>query len=768
MEDEPETRLDVDEKKHKKRSAAQYVDDQCGETRKKKAKKPSKTKPATRKKMQNAKIEFAKLLKELHDPEDPQKIEKGHFDFRFDDLLTLVAEAIHWMWTPEAEDEAHGELIGRDKFWDWWSSPMDEYKNQIWIKKLSKRLDEEIKTLVDHKDAVKELIQKQKDSWHEIFSKARPIESSYYKFRKFVERTLAERDQVLNPDCMDRTLSELALRYLSQKFIILDKNGTSIAWEAEQKLWIEREKERSAVALGESLFQLIKDKIIFTDPEAEEKFCKKVRTTGSTMGILGWLKGKVPVFPNPIKEKLDRETWHVPIKGGKLIDLTTLKVRDRTSADLFTKCMNFSWNLDVPSEDGYIMDSKLLAEFKQEASTCDYLNANLTRLLRKLCPNAYIFLRGPFSNPDRFIFMLLHFGLLLTTYCTRKGIWIYGDGKAMKSTVMTAILKVMGPFAVLLAKKVFFVSGAESGHNTDLMRAEGKRLVVIDELDKKDMLRESLYKQYTARGTISAREIFGGQGEWQPMGTSVFLTNTVVSFVFTDSSIPDRILAVRGLTKVFNPDELRPPMWTTDDEWKDQTDEKTGIHWVRKDAEREQWAVKFQTDEDNGGHMNELGCLLALCAHVAYKIIQKTPTGEIYTPQTVQDDFKRFMEESDHVAQYIAENCIRQNRTELKDLWKDYREWCTDQGIKPVEQKILRSSLNQKRLLFQDKKEYFNKNTGARTKSGAPIWYVAVHLKSSFQIDESMLDAFQAVVDVFHEAGKETEKKEFFNEQHFF
>jgi len=695
-------------KKAKKASYSESPDDPRNPERKETSpsKSPNKTQSYERAQMRDMQMELRQLLDLLQDREATT-----HYEFPTKENMKMFLEAIKYAYRKEQEDAEAEEkkdyqCKGLEFFWDWWSRGMKTIANTIW--------QERCPDLVELHGKIPEYVKEQKESLDEIYAAVLPNKISFYEAKKWVAHEMNKKGHILNPASNDKEVAETALKFLSDKFILLDVDGTSIVWEPEPHLWVMRRKERSAIALGSALTSLLDTKIIFTDDKLKTAWKTRCSNNGAVHNILVWMKGAVPIFPNPIRVKLDRERWHVPILEHKLVDLTTLDIRTRNPVDLFTTETSFAWIQGVPKGDVIIMDEKLFDEFKD---ACKVDRNKAFDLLYRLCPNAMKFIAGPFRNKDRLKFALLHLGLSLTTHCIRKAIWIFGDGRGMKSTMMAAITKCLGHLATALTKKVFFVSGSDASHNTDLMRAEGKRLVYVDELEKKDALKETIYKLYTAQQKISARQIFGSQDEWDPIGTLWLLLNAIPSMQFSDHSIPDRILPIKGTTRVFtvngDPSE-RPPHFKNVDEWKDGEDEETGLYWVLKDPVEEKWADLFLKPESEGGHQNELGTLLVLAAHLAYKTIEdKTSLGEIPVPDIVKKDRMDFMREADQVGQYLADNCsldARGSVVEFKDIWRDYKGWCTEQGVRPMEMKQLKASLRQKSLLIM--KKFKSEKTG--------------------------------------------------------
>lgn len=745
-EDPPKT----PEKKKGKGRPRKFIDDECGEEKEKKSSpKKSPTKSPTKgltvaekKLMASARKEVDNLLKLLCDRDDPT-----HYEWPDRSIRKQFAEVIKWAWLSEldgpVETEEHPGFI---EFWRWWSHPMESTNNKIW-----EQYCEGSQALPENKAIIASKVEDLKEKWVEDFEEALPAKASLARIRSWVAYEAKKRKILLNPMTRDADIAYIAETYLHDQFVLLDENGASAKWEEGPKLWIIRkQKERSAVALGEALQSLIGNQIRFTDEKLEAKFEAYINSAGSTVHAINWLKGKIPVFPAPLKEKLDADKWSIAIQEGKLADFKTLKIRSRTNLDLFSNAASFKWLVNHEDHDGVIvMDSKLLIEYKEAVKNHDY--ENVFKLLQQLCPNAFKFTQGPFRERTRHMFMLQHMGLWLTTHCTRKGMWLFGNGRGMKSTLLASIVKCMGPFATTLSKKVFFNSGTETSHNTDLMRAEGKRLVYVDELEKRDQLKETVYKLFTAHQKMSCREIFGFQVEWPPLGTPVFLMNTVPPMQFTDASVPDRILPVRATTRVFNRtgdlNEL-PPSFVSAETWEDHFDEGAQLFYVMKRQEAVLWAEKFMLPEDDGGYMNELGCLLVLCAHLAYTEVSLSETGgEIVEPDIIKQDYKDFLSETDHISQFIADCTYPADSptTLIKSAYEDYKAWCLEGLLKPSEKRQFQAALQTKGLIGQIRKIFVTKK--GKEQMGGKQLGVRVHLRSNMDHLMGDDDEIAAIVD---------------------
>jgi hypothetical protein len=689
-----------------------------------------------------------------------------HYEFKGEAVIKGIAEALKWAYTVDRlEAIDNPDLVGSEVFWDWWSAPMFSVENKTWQEKW------EDKDLTDKKvwDEVQECIARKKEEWHETYMMAIPKQDAIDKLQYYVSTKLKEDDVLLNPGFSDRAMADQANQFLSSTFILIEQDGTSITWEEKDKLWIKRNQSRSGVAIARGLAALHKEKILFTDEEMEEKWKKRVDSAGSIMNVLHWMRSQETKWPNPIKQELDRDMWTLPLKEGKLVDFTTLKIRDRCKTDYFTSTTDIIWLEDYTKADDdikySIMQSDTLKDFKEAVKSGQ--EETIWDRLELLCPNAYRFCQGPFRNTERFRAVMLQLSLSMTTFCTRKALWIYGDGKGMKSTVLEALVAAMGQKACIVHKKVFFkTEDGSSGHNTDLMRAEGKRLILIDELARSDQLKETVYKQTVAHGTMSAREIYAGQSEWKAMCMVVLLSNVVVPLNFNNNAISDRTMAVKGTTRVFNPTDKtssRPKHWKDADSWEDGLDEH-GVYWVMKSQVNEMWAKKFSVQEDKGGYQNELGCFFILLAHYAYTLIKDPKNcGELPTKAIVTEDFNDFIREADHIHQWLKESCIiekcpeeKKHRTPFDLVVSDYKGWCKGQGIKEVENKYLKQTLKAKGMITLERPVRWDKKQQSWRAYGSKKIFVLLQLRASsqsFEEDETVLEEKE------EQKQKETEKE---------
>lgn len=636
------------------------------------------------------------LLKYLCDPEDLKDF--SHYEFGEKSLMRKLAEGVKWAYIGQ-------ETVGMMIVWDWWSLKMDPYRNPsnpVWKAKFK------TENLMGVREDIEAAIQEHRREWEELYEDAVPTKASFLYFKAWVKRQLVHRGAILDPGSLDAEVAAVAIQLLEKTFHVLDRDGLSIFWNTELKLWKKKNKEQASITLAQAVCDLVDNKICFTCPKIKAKFMTKVQSSSAAGSVFSWIRGKQIDLPSPIKKLLNESEWFIAINDCKIINLSTLEVKTREPKHLFTTTANISWRVDAVETKNptlFNIDGKILQSFK--GCVMEGINAQVLKRLEEICPNAFEFTRGPFRHPDRHMYILKYMGLFLTTYNHRKALWIFGDGKGMKSTLFHAIVGCLGDFGVVLSKKVLFSSnsGSEACHNSDLMRADGKRFLLVDELERTDQMKETIYKQLVAKQTISTREIFGFQTEMKFSGTVSTLMNQVPNLPLGDSATLDRSLPIKATTRVFNPEtglEKLPKAWEKDaTAWEDQYEEETDTFWVLKDPAKARWAESFLVPEAEGGHQNELGCLLVLCAFWAYhEVNNEDNRGEIPVPEILKKDFREFLCRSDNADQYLQE-CTDDEKNQdfwrsIGDVYNDYKRYCVDTSARYTDKNLFENILAQR------------------------------------------------------------------------
>lgn len=92
--------------------------------------------------------------------------------------------------------------------------------------------------------------------------------------------------------------------------------------------------------------------------------------------------------------------------------------------------------------------------------------------------------------------------LLTGSTAEQKFFWLQGKSDSGKSTVAKVMLRLLGSYATEADKDLLFGQGNE--HSANLIKLEGKRLVVQDEIPDDRAMRTDQLRQFTSHNTISA------------------------------------------------------------------------------------------------------------------------------------------------------------------------------------------------------------------------------------------------------------------------
>jgi P4 family phage/plasmid primase-like protien len=152
----------------------------------------------------------------------------------------------------------------------------------------------------------------------------------------------------------------------------------------------------------------------------------------------------------------------------------------------------------------------------REAKAEDYLlhRSNVYYDPKATCPRWETFMAEVFADnddPEGMVgFMQELFGYSLTGYISEQKIYIhYGGGSNGKSKVLQALSMLMGGYATLMSGTTFAKSPTAFQKELERVGAkiEGKRVVIVDDMDTKTQWNEGLVKNLTGP-TILARKLY--------------------------------------------------------------------------------------------------------------------------------------------------------------------------------------------------------------------------------------------------------------------
>jgi putative DNA primase/helicase len=120
----------------------------------------------------------------------------------------------------------------------------------------------------------------------------------------------------------------------------------------------------------------------------------------------------------------------------------------------------------------------------------------------------------------------------------------YGTGANGKSTILGALLGVIGPDYAMKASSDLLMSRKGESHPTDKTDLFGKRLVVVIETESGSRLNESFVKEATGGDSIRARRMREDFWEFTPSHTLIMATNHRPTIRGSDNGIWRRLKLV--------------------------------------------------------------------------------------------------------------------------------------------------------------------------------------------------------------------------------
>jgi P4 family phage/plasmid primase-like protien len=236
---------------------------------------------------------------------------------------------------------------------------------------------------------------------------------------------------------------------------------------------------------------------------------------------------------------------------------------------------------------------------------------------------------------------------------------LYGPGNAGKGTFMDWFMNALGPdYACAMdANSVLKQKRDSAAASGDIARLEGKRLVVVSEIEKGSRLQESFMKQASGNDAMVARGLYQSEREFRPTHQFWFQTNYRPGFDSTDSGNKRRYIEVP-----FDNDLRADPLVTFDSKIK----------------------IKMRNDPD---------FLMAVLAWAVAGCIEWHQHG-LEIPKSVQDATDALFAHNDFLRNFLTECCTREPgkatpdkepTVSVKMLRLTYEQWCEDQGEEPAQ-----------------------------------------------------------------------------------
>lgn len=304
------------------------------------------------------------------------------------------------------------------------------------------------------------------------------------------------------------------------------------------------------------------------------------------------------------------------------------------------------------------------------------------------CPTWERFLITVFDGDQNLIaFVQRVVGYSLTGLTNEQVMFIlHGSGANGKSVFLRVIGALMGDYALSTPPETLMQRRETGGASPDLARLKGARVVFASEPNEACILAESVVKQITGQDVVVCRHLYGGFFEYVPHFKVFLATNHKPIIRGDDHGIWRRIILIPFSVTI-------PP---------EQQDKSLTESLIAEQSGILNWALEG---------------------------LQEYRKSGLSIPSSVRDATQEYRSEMDLFGDWLIDCCDQTPSSEApaKSLYKSYRNWCENNGLKPMSQKALSQKL--KRRGFE----------GKHTRFGTS--YIGLQLRHSSSSEENILDA---------------------------
>lgn len=282
---------------------------------------------------------------------------------------------------------------------------------------------------------------------------------------------------------------------------------------------------------------------------------------------------------------------------------------------------------------------------------------------RATCPRWERFLREIFLEETSVIdFIQRAIGYSLSGHTSEQVFLIlHGDGSNGKSELLYVLDRLLGDYLRAANVDTFMDDRPNGGHNEDIARLRGCRLVTTTETEKSKRLAEGLVKRLTGGDVITASFKHERTFQFIPQFKVWLAANHKPQINGTDYGIWRRILLVSFLAKFLKPGiDLGAGQFRIDPN-------------LRRDLSRElpgilNWAIAgYRAWRDQG----------------------------LDAPPSVKAASEEYRQESDKLGAFLTEEMIEgeQYFCPLKQAYAAYQRWCEEGGMRAMSSRALSSEL---------------------------------------------------------------------------
>ena len=206
------------------------------------------------------------------------------------------------------------------------------------------------------------------------------------------------------------------------------------------------------------------------------------------------------------------------LKGGRVLDFATGRVRPMTPNDYIRQCLPCE-----PARSCRWWEDLVIDWMDQDDEMASFLQTLM----------GYAMLGDP----------------------TEQQFWVFlGAGGEGKTMFLHGIQNAVGPYATSTPPKTFAGTTFDADHPTQIARLAGRRVVYAAESPRHGAWRTTLLKEFTGGDLMTARHMRQDPFEFRPVGTLILVANELRPLHEVTDAIKRRLRIVRWLVKPKHPD----------------------------------------------------------------------------------------------------------------------------------------------------------------------------------------------------------------------
>lgn len=306
---------------------------------------------------------------------------------------------------------------------------------------------------------------------------------------------------------LDWGLSHTFVGKVRDTLKLIDSRGNGYMYNEKTRLWNKIYPEFLCNIVSTTLRPMMKE-MEKSNPDLYGPVLTRVLKTSGASAIAR--QASKELFDKNFFLSLNRSPDFLPIKDGKLLNLTTLEVRDRVETDYFT----FECPVEYKPSDEY----KVAEEFFHGICAGD---REYMEYMRSLL--AY-FLTGYTSDRKFYIFV--------------------GSGMNGKSTLIRLMHHILGDFYTSLSETVVISQDRSSNCTPELVPLVQARLGVLPENKENVSLNSERLKAFTGDDPIMCRPLYMEQFSFITQSKLILMTNHLPRFNSADKGMVDRLVVL--------------------------------------------------------------------------------------------------------------------------------------------------------------------------------------------------------------------------------